>query len=211
MRHAITRLMLGLRADAVSPAKRAAHLNVVEIIPPAKGTTYVPCIPILRKESLGLLDLWSGLSESNRHLNLGKVPYYHYTKAAQPHSFYNMPATAETSLAWPRHAKAKQSASKIASGNLRDARRLHDRRAALPLGEARSLFLVGVHAPELFAVSVENTDEIVVMLAAAILAKGALSSSRALLRPTFCHVDHPCFIRVSMELSQGSKRRASTG
>jgi hypothetical protein len=26
---------------------------------------------------------WSGLSESNRHLNLGKVPYYHYTKAAQ--------------------------------------------------------------------------------------------------------------------------------
>jgi hypothetical protein len=26
--------------------------------------------------------LWSGLSESNRHLNLGKVPYYHYTKAA---------------------------------------------------------------------------------------------------------------------------------
>jgi hypothetical protein len=25
---------------------------------------------------------WSGLSESNRHLNLGKVPYYHYTKAA---------------------------------------------------------------------------------------------------------------------------------
>ncbi len=28
-------------------------------------------------------NLWSGLSESNRHLNLGKVPYYHYTKAAQ--------------------------------------------------------------------------------------------------------------------------------
>ncbi len=34
---------------------------------------------------------WSGLSESNRHLNLGKVPYYHYTKAAQQHSFYSMP------------------------------------------------------------------------------------------------------------------------
>ena len=28
------------------------------------------------------LKKWSGLSESNRHLNLGKVPYYHYTKAA---------------------------------------------------------------------------------------------------------------------------------
>src|SRR5437899_3762576 len=38
------------------------------------------------------LKLWSGLSESNRHLNLGKVPYYHYTKAAQRLSFYNMPA-----------------------------------------------------------------------------------------------------------------------
>src|SRR5258708_36499544 len=34
--------------------------------------------------------IWSGLSESNRHLNLGKVPYYHYTKAAQRPSFYNM-------------------------------------------------------------------------------------------------------------------------
>src|SRR2546428_8615440 len=34
---------------------------------------------------------WSGLSESNRHLNLGKVPYYHYTKAAQRPSFYSMP------------------------------------------------------------------------------------------------------------------------
>src|ERR1700747_2597700 len=33
---------------------------------------------------------WSGLSESNRHLNLGKVPYYHYTKAAQVHFSYNM-------------------------------------------------------------------------------------------------------------------------
>jgi hypothetical protein len=35
------------------------------------------------------LKLWSGLSESNRHLNLGKVPYYHYTKAAQLNSVYN--------------------------------------------------------------------------------------------------------------------------
>jgi hypothetical protein len=35
-------------------------------------------------------NVWSGLSESNRHLNLGKVPYYHYTKAAQGSSLYNM-------------------------------------------------------------------------------------------------------------------------
>jgi hypothetical protein len=32
--------------------------------------------------SEGIVKIWSGLSESNRHLNLGKVPYYHYTKAA---------------------------------------------------------------------------------------------------------------------------------
>src|SRR5207302_10227883 len=38
------------------------------------------------------LECWSGLSESNRHLNLGKVPYYHYTKAAQRPSFYSMTA-----------------------------------------------------------------------------------------------------------------------
>jgi hypothetical protein len=41
--------------------------------------------------------LWSGLSESNRHLNLGKVPYYHYTKAAQ-RFIYNMARRAATSL-----------------------------------------------------------------------------------------------------------------
>ena len=35
------------------------------------------------------LELWSGLSESNRHLNLGKVPYYHYTKAANSLNSYN--------------------------------------------------------------------------------------------------------------------------
>src|SRR5712692_9756579 len=34
------------------------------------------------RSSPSLDEQWSGLSESNRHLNLGKVPYYHYTKAA---------------------------------------------------------------------------------------------------------------------------------
>jgi hypothetical protein len=43
--------------------------------------------------------IWSGLSESNRHLNLGKVPYYHYTKAAQLHSFYNTAGRVRTSVA----------------------------------------------------------------------------------------------------------------
>jgi hypothetical protein len=41
--------------------------------------------------------LWSGLSESNRHLNLGKVPYYHYTKAASLQIIYNTPARNSTS------------------------------------------------------------------------------------------------------------------
>jgi hypothetical protein len=35
------------------------------------------------RQRCNCLKEWSGLSESNRHLNLGKVPYYHYTKAAQ--------------------------------------------------------------------------------------------------------------------------------
>src|SRR6267378_4032509 len=48
-----------------------------------------------RRKSFGI---WSGLSESNRHLNLGKVPYYHYTKAAQPLSFYSMPARQRQAL-----------------------------------------------------------------------------------------------------------------
>jgi hypothetical protein len=36
------------------------------------------------RETTFISKIWSGLSESNRHLNLGKVPYYHYTKAALP-------------------------------------------------------------------------------------------------------------------------------
>ena len=43
-------------------------------------------------------ELWSGLSESNRHLNLGKVPYYHYTKAAQLLSIYITSSAAATSI-----------------------------------------------------------------------------------------------------------------
>src|SRR6266478_4535464 len=50
------------------------------------------------RSSSSLDEQWSGLSESNRHLNLGKVPYYHYTKAAQRPSFYSMSAPAATSL-----------------------------------------------------------------------------------------------------------------
>jgi hypothetical protein len=51
---------------------------------------------------------WSGLSESNRHLNLGKVPYYHYTKAAQPQHFYNTPTEHSQVLQRSLIQKSKQ-------------------------------------------------------------------------------------------------------
>ena len=76
------------------------------------------------------------------------------------------------------------------SGNLRNPRGLYHRRAALALREARRLILVRVHAPELFPVGIVNTDEEMVMFAAAILAKRSLASSRTFFRLTFCHVDH---------------------
>jgi hypothetical protein len=55
---------------------------------PARGTKTDPSgmIHQIVSETMknrGVNGIWSGLSESNRHLNLGKVPYYHYTKAAQ--------------------------------------------------------------------------------------------------------------------------------
>src|SRR2546430_15412564 len=52
------------------------------------------------------------LSESNRHLNLGKVPYYHYTKAAQRPSFYSTTGTAATSLPRPSLPRVKFAAGK---------------------------------------------------------------------------------------------------
>jgi integrase len=42
MRHANSRLTLNVCAPALIPAKRAAHLRVVEMIPPAAGTANVP-------------------------------------------------------------------------------------------------------------------------------------------------------------------------
>src|SRR6266513_5404434 len=56
--------------------------------------------------------IWSGLSESNRHLNLGKVPYYHYTKAAQPPSFIARPPGSDKPSR-PCLLRAKHSKSQI--------------------------------------------------------------------------------------------------
>jgi hypothetical protein len=49
------------------------------------------------------------------------------------------------------------------------------------------------------------------MFAAAIFVKSRLPSSGVLFRPILCHGNHPCLWRISTALSQGSKRRASTG
>ena len=74
---------MNLYAQALTPAKRAAHLKVVKMIQQAHGTACIPlCSHAEKRRVCKCLILWSGLSESNRHLNLGKVPYYHYTKAA---------------------------------------------------------------------------------------------------------------------------------
>ncbi len=74
MRHANSRLTLDVYAQALTPAKRAANLTVVELIRPAAGTGCVPlCSHAEEADSVKCSILWSGLSESNRHLNLGKV------------------------------------------------------------------------------------------------------------------------------------------
>src|SRR5215471_14920152 len=113
---------------------------------------------------LKCLILWSGLSESNRHLNLGKVPYYHYTKAASNSSFIARFREKLQTFAefWTKKGR---------SGNLRDASGFHHRRASLALREARGFFLVGVHTAECFAVRIVHGNEEVVMAATAILAE----------------------------------------
>jgi hypothetical protein len=91
MRLANRRITLDVYTQALTPAKRAGHLKVVELIRPVTETASL-VFPRVGIRICKCLILWSGLSESNRHLNLGKVPYYHYTKAAQRPSFYSMPA-----------------------------------------------------------------------------------------------------------------------
>ena len=158
-----------------------------------------------------LLDeLWSGLSESNRHLNLGKVPYYHYTKAAQRLSFYSMPERQRQALT--ACAVEKPNTKNLeCSGDLRNARGLHHRRAPLALREARGFVLVRIDAAELLAVGIIDTHEKVVVFAPAVGAKGSLAFSGTFFRRGFCHVGHPCRWRISTTLSQGSNCRTSTG
>jgi hypothetical protein len=77
------------------------------------------------------------------------------------------------------------------SGDLGNPGGLYHRRAALALRETRGFILVGVNAAELFSIGIIDTDEVVVMFAAAIFAEGTLASIRTSCRYGFCHVDHP--------------------
>jgi hypothetical protein len=118
-----------------------------------------------------------------------------------------MPAWATTRLACP----ACQQLNILESGNLRNAGGLHHGRAPLPIREARGFVLVGIDAPELFAVGVVHADEKMVMFAAAIFAKRKFVFFRTLLRHSFCHGCLLCRWSVRTALSQGSERRTSTG
>src|SRR6267142_3506509 len=174
-----------------------------------KASAAVRLILVRSRRSDGRREEWSGLSESNRHLNLGKVPYYHYTKAAQPLSFYSTPARQRQAL--PAIAFESQTRFQGRSGNLCNTGRLHHRRTALPLREARGFAFVRIHATKLFAVRVINADEEMVMLAAAVRAESSFPFFRVLSCRGFCHCDHPSRWRIDAALSQISQCRTSTG
>ena len=115
------------------------------------------------------IEEWSGLSESNRHLNLGKVPYYHYTKAASGYNFYSTLPAATT-----RHPRNRKKI-KDESGNLGDARGFYDRRAALAFGKAGGFFLVGINPAKSLAVGVIDGDQEMMVFSAAIFSEFRLS------------------------------------
>jgi integrase len=52
MRHANSRLTLDVYAQALTPAKRAAHLKVVEMIRWRRKQVLFLCVPTRRKQSL---------------------------------------------------------------------------------------------------------------------------------------------------------------
>jgi hypothetical protein len=134
--------------------------------------------------------LWSGLSESNRHLNLGKVPYYHYTKAAQPQSLYSTLLQQQQVLRVAPFL-IHSTVNHLPSGNLTDARSLDDRRPALPFGKTRRLVFVGVHPAKLLAICIVNRYQPMVMLPSPVLTESTLLFARRFLGSYFRHSDFP--------------------
>jgi hypothetical protein len=74
MRQANSRLTLDVYAQALTPAKRAAYLKVVELIRPAVGTGSVPLCSLAEEaQSASARFYGAAYREANRHLNLDKV------------------------------------------------------------------------------------------------------------------------------------------
>jgi hypothetical protein len=138
---------------------------------------------------------WSGRGDSNPRLQLGKLSYYPYTTAA---STYLLIARAQNAdklvpcLTKQRHhRRCFPSAQKLrvrengrGLDDLHDARSLHHRRLLLPRGELGGLGAVNVHARELFAIVVIDSDEPVPVLAPPVFSQ--LSSFSSLLHTVGC-------------------------
>ena len=77
------------------------------------------------------------------------------------------------------------------SGNLGDARGLDHWRAPLALRKASCLILVRIDAAKLFPVGVKDTDEVMVMFAAAVFAERSFALNSRFTGLSFCHVGHP--------------------
>jgi len=88
------------------------------------------------------------------------------------------------------------------SGNLRDPGRLHHRRTALPLREARGFALVGIDAAELFSIRVINAYEEMMVLAAASVLKAAFPFFEFFFSVVFVTVTIPVFGRLGSTISR---------
>jgi hypothetical protein len=101
----------------------------------------------------------------------------------------------------------------VASGDLRDAGRLHHWRAALAFGEARSLFFVGVDATKRLAIGIIHGNQKMVVTAPAILAEFRLLVTNRLSRGLIYWFSHrkPQRYKLCIHgLCQGKFTSAST-
>ena len=108
---------------------------------------------------------WSGRGDSNPRLELGKLPYYPYTTAAQTLNFllYNTPLgnrQAQRTNALPplrvRLLWRATSGAVYKLANLNDAGCLNDRRFFLSLGKAGGFSAVGIDASKSLAIAVKH-------------------------------------------------------
>ncbi len=122
--------------------------------------------------------IWSGRGDSNPRLELGKLPYYPYTTAAQTLGFvfYSTPLgnrqAQHTNTLPPLRVRLLWRAGPGAVyklANLNDAGCLHDGRFFLPLGKAGGFSAVGIDASKSLAIAVKHRHLPVPMLAPLVL------------------------------------------